>query len=51
MKDLPDIIRLMEMNASDAREEDIKEMFIKYDVMDLYEKVIKAMGKRNEKEN
>jgi hypothetical protein len=49
IKDFPDVVQLMIANAIDPEKNDIKEMFKKYNVMDVYEKVVAAIGVRNGK--
>ena len=48
LKDFPDVVQLMTANAIDPRKEEIKKMFTKYNAMDLYKRVIKAVGAQNE---
>ena len=49
LKDFPDVVQLMTANAIDPTKGDIKEMFRKYNLMDLYERVVEAVGVRNGK--
>ena len=49
LKDFPDVVQLMIANAIDPAKADIKEMFRKYNVMDMYEKVVAAIGVSNGK--
>jgi hypothetical protein len=49
LKDFPDVIQLMIANTIDPAKADVKEMFRKYNVMDLYERVVAAIGVSNGK--
>jgi hypothetical protein len=49
LKDFPDVVQLMIANAIDPAKADVKEMFGKYNVMDLYERVVAAIGVSNGK--
>jgi hypothetical protein len=49
IKDFPDIVRLIAANNIDPADKDIKEMFEKYNALDLYEKVIESVGSDSEK--
>lgn len=50
LKDIPDIVQLMRMNAIDPKEKRISNLFKKYHLMDLYESIIHSTkdGKWNE---
>ncbi len=43
-KDFPDIVRLISANSIDPRSEAIKELFVRYKAMDLFDRVLKATG-------
>lgn len=43
-KDFPDIVKLISANSLDPRSDAIKELFVRYKAMDLYDKVLKATG-------
>ncbi len=49
LKDFPDVVQLMTANGIDPEKKDIKKMFRKYNVMDLYERIIKVAGVKNGK--
>jgi hypothetical protein len=49
LKDFPDLVQLMTANAIDPAGAGIREMFRKYGVMDLYERIVAAVGAGNEK--
>jgi hypothetical protein len=42
-RDLPDIIQLILMNEIDPKDQALNQMFVKYDLMELYEKVLQAV--------
>jgi hypothetical protein len=42
LKDFPDIVQLLKLNNIDPESKDIKELFIKYNAMELYEKVVET---------
>ncbi len=44
MKDLPDIIQLIKMNAINPNSKDIKDLFEEYNLLELYERVKEAAG-------
>jgi hypothetical protein len=47
LKDFPDIVQLLSANAIDPAGANIKELFDKYKLRDLYEKIINAPGEEN----
>jgi hypothetical protein len=47
LKDFPDLVQLMAANAIDPEKDAVREMFRKYGVMDLYDRVVAAVGARN----
>jgi len=42
VKDLPDVIQLMVVNGINPEKDEIKQLFVKYNLLEIYEKVIKA---------
>jgi Uncharacterised nucleotidyltransferase len=49
LKDFPDIVQIMTANGMNPRDENVVELFKKYNVMDLYERVLNAIGAQNGK--
>lgn len=49
LKDFPDIVQIIAANGMNPRDKDVAELFKKYNVMDLYERVLKAIGAENGK--
>jgi hypothetical protein len=49
LKDFPDIVQIMIANGINPRDGDVVEMFKKYNLMDLHERALKAIGAENEK--
>jgi hypothetical protein len=49
LKDFPDIVQLMTANTIDPTGNDIKEIFEKYNLMDIYKRVVEAVGVKNGK--
>jgi hypothetical protein len=48
LKDFPDIVQIMIANGINPRDADVVEMFKKYNLMDLHERALKAIGAENE---
>ncbi len=46
MKDLPDVVQLMIANDIDPKTEDIRQLFERHNTMDLYQRVVDAVGNR-----
>jgi hypothetical protein len=49
LKDFPDVVQIMIANGIDPKDGLVVEMFKKYNLMDLYDGVIKAIGEKNGK--
>lgn len=49
LKDFPDVVQLIKANNIDPEKKDLKDIFEKYDMMDLYKKVCDLSGMRSEK--
>ena len=45
LKDFPDIVQLMKANAINPRDMDVVDMFKKYNLMNLYERILTDAGK------